>query len=405
MADSSAIRYLQIAKQDAGVTEVPGSTEFNFVDFQGDPIYADSAPNKVEVQLQRDDGEMAEAVEGQRTGGINFTTLIRGTGDGASDEVSSDPAELSVLMDVACGFDGQLGTGTVCDGTTQAVGQLDVEAGDGAQFKDGTSGTDCPSALIVNSSQSIAQWEAREVTGVSTDALTLDRDLQGVPAAAAPVYAATSWYIDADNPEHDTVYADIEGTAFRDILLGCGANFTINMDPTTPLAQIEWALMANDIDYDDSLATPTYSAPTSAGGIPVKNCPFWWGSTKTTLRSLSIASGLDLKPKKSTEGAQGNAGWLYEYSGAKISGELYYDHTIFKNAQGSTADTVDVAVQIGPTSASDTDGNCLYVRIPNMQLMGMVKASADGVDVMQFEGVARRPSAGNGSIRFHLFGG
>jgi len=98
---------------------------------------------------------------------------------------------------------------------------------------------------------------------------------------------------------------------------------------------------------------------------------------------------------------RGNNGFIYNYTGAKFSGKIYWNDTTMGTFQGDNV--VDIAFQLGDTSASATPGNCLYTRIPALSVTEAKMVKHNGIDAMAFSGIATRPSSGTGSVRLHLF--
>lgn len=389
----SAIRWLQVGVQ-SGVTDTPGS--FTFLDPQGD-FFPEAVQGKTPVDTQRDDGEFSAPVLGPKSGGFSFTGLVRGKGVGAGyvsgAGVAAVGGEYDALFDALFGVAGSHGTGYVISGTgsdTDTVALAD------------TSGHPVGNGILVDTGAgAVTRYEAREVTAITTNtSADLDRALQAAPTGAETAYASTSWYADADNSAHNHLYFKAEGENWRRDFLGCALKLSL-VCPAGGPALWQWQVMCDDWD-DVAEANPTYSSPTSAAALHVLGSPFWWGSTKTELIECQIDFGFEPEPRAATEGVNGAVGWIYRYTGARFSGKMYHVDATMAGMQSSS--TYDIAFQLGDMTASTTPGNCLYTRIPAFSPDGDPKFEKHaGIDVISFSGLATRPSAGNGSLRMHLF--
>ncbi len=191
----------------------------------------------------------------------------------------------------------------------------------------------------------------------------------------------------------------MEAENWRRDFWGCACKLTINL-PAGGLAQYNWEVMANTW-ADVAEGSVTYSSPTSAAALSVLGSPFWIGATKTELIDATITINVDAQPRGATEGSEGQNGWISNYSGSTIQGRIYHNDTTLGNFQSSN--TYDVAFQLGDVSSDATKGNCVYIRIPALAVETANIETYNGVDIINFTGRATRPSAGNGSLRFHLF--
>ena len=389
MSSASMIRHLQLGLQTTGPTQVPGS--FQFIDTQGDPVYAQTNPGRTPVDLQRDDGLMAADEAGVKTGQLSFDTLLRGKGSGAGDGTTAVGGELDELMDALTGFSGQHGEGTTVNDLSPAVASFDLTSI--ANIETGQTGTECASGIMVETSSG---YHAREIHTRSSNTVTVDRDLPEAPADAAVVYAATSWYFDGSNPDHSHIYAKLEGEDWRDALIGCGVTGSLTIPEGGGRVSCSWALDANDVDDTTAEEDPTYSAATSATGIAARDCFFYIDDTSTDLIDASIQFGAAHAPKGSINGAQGANGKVYTYNGSQISLRLYYTDALW--TLFSATATIDIAFQLGTTP-----GNCWYIRVPAFQSTSIQKEKYNGVDIINITGKDCRQSGRNGSLRMHCF--
>jgi len=388
----SALRWLQVGTQ-TGTTDVPA--EYVFINPQGD-VAPTANQGKVPVDIQRSDGEITAPVLGAKSGGFSFTGLVRGKGSGAGvvsgAGVAAVGGEFDKLFDALFGAAGSHGTGTT-SGTTHDTDTIKMAD---------TSGHPAGNGLLIDSDPTAAtRYEAREVISISTNtSVELDRVLQGTPANATVAYASTSWYADADDSDHSHLRFLMEGESWARDFLGCAVKLTLNC-PAGGLAQWQWEVMANDWE-DIADGSLTYSSPTSAAALSVLGSPFYIGATKTELIECSLDFGFEPQPRLATEGANGQNGWIYNYTGAKFNFKVYHNDTTMNTLQ--SASTVDLAFQLGDMSSSSTPGNCLYTRIPAFACDGNPQIETfNGVDAISVSGIATRPSSGTGSLRMHLF--
>lgn len=382
------MRWLQVGTQ-TGTTDTPGA--FTFIDAQNQPIIPETSQGKLDVTLQNSDGEKTASCLGAKTGSINITTLVRSNGTAAGDGDTAAVTEVKTLMDAAMGFTGQAGVGDTA-GSSNTTSS--IKLADTSLFFDGTASTQAASGIMMDVGSSV--YEAREVATVNTDTdIVPDRVFSAAPANSAVIYAATSWYLDADNTAHSHLYFKTEGENWRRDLLGCATTLKLNLSPAS-LATFEWGVVANNWT-DTAEENPTYSAPSSACGLAVLGSPFYIGATKTEFIEGSIDFGLAPQKRTATEGAQGANGFIYTYAGATFSGKIYHNDTTLATMQSAT--TIDIAFQLGTSPA-----NAWYFRIPALDVKDAKIVEYNGVDVIEFSGVATRPSAGKGSVRVHCFG-
>jgi len=345
---------MQVALQ-SGTTDTPGA--FTHIDVQGD-FNPNTDQGKVPVEVERDDGEITKPAMGAKSGGFPLTGLVRGKGAGAGNSTAAVGGEFDALLDALCGAAGAHGTGLTsgADHDTDTIKLAD------------TGGHPIGNGLLIDSDPT---------SGVRYE----------------------SWYLDADDSAHSHVYCKAEGEDWRRDLLGCGVKASL-VCPAGGLAQWQWEILANDWE-DEAEENPTYSAPTSVGALSVLGSPFYIGATKTELIECTIDFGMDPQPRTATDGANGQNGWIYNYGGAKANFKIYWNDTTMGTFQGDNV--VDIAFQLGDTSASATPGNCLYTRIPALSVTEAKMVKHNGIDAIAFSGIATRPSSGTGSVRIHLF--
>lgn len=394
---ASSIRWLQVGKSSSATT-APGA--YKFVDPQGD-ITMNAQQTKLDVDLQRDDGDHAQPVLGPKTGDVGFSTLVRGKGTNQADGEASDPPDdLEILLDCLMGVAASARNADTT-GAGNATGQLAFA--DTSEFSEGT--TDAASGIMIDNGAE--GWIAREVETITTNTwVAVDRSYLAQPADTILVQHATSWYLDADSTDPTSaggyVHTKLEGENWMREHKGCGVACTLSAPPGG-LAAFNWTLTADDW-ADSAEEAPSYSAVTTEPGLTVMSSPFYIGETETCLIAFELDFGVSYQARTCTGGTNGQDGWIrmLDSPGALLTGTIYHSDATLATMQGDNV--LDVAFQLGSTTSSATPGSCLYVRIPALSITDASITSHNGVDAIQFTGRATRPSSGLGSVRLHLFG-
>jgi len=389
---NSAVRWLQL---DTAATPDASPSSHVFVDSQN-AFAPDAAQTKIPVMGQTDDGELSAPVLGPKSGGLTFQARLRGRGTIAADgDTAAIPDDLDKLLEVATGFASQNGVGDV-SGASHSTTVLALT--DTSLFFDGKSGATMASGVGVIGG---GKYELREVETVTTDtSLTLDRAVLGAPADSAVLHAASSFYIDADAAEHAYAYFRAEGENWRRDFDGCAVLLKINAPPAG-LATIDFTVQANDWT-DTAEENPTYATPGGAAELVVMGSPFYIGSTKTQLISFSLDAGLTVAPRTATQGVNGQYGWLYSNTGAKVSGMIY--HTDATLASMQAVGTLDLSMQLGDDASAKAFESGAYIRMPAVAVEDAKIVSHNGVDAIEWSGTCTRPASGKGSVRLHIFG-
>ena len=398
MSNPSCVRWLQIGNQSARGTAA--STLYH-VDFQ-DEFYPVTDVSRIERNDLRYDGEFGNALIGPKSGSVSPTLFLRGGGTAAGDGTAMvNNFEMSQVLNSLFGAVGNLGTGVI-SGTSHDTDTIKLAATANWPVGQGI--------LIDSDSTAGSRYEAREVKSVSTDtSVDLDRALQGAPANAAVAYASTSYKIDPDTVDRAALHltVDVEGDGFRRQLIDCLPKCKLVVPSAGP-CRLETELVCGDwTDLAD--ANPTYAANYDNLGTPLmgNGSIFWLGATKTDLLECTIDFGLTPTPHTSVNGTNGMNGFHMIYEGATFTGKIYddSDSTLAEMVSGTGITTYDIAIQIGGTGTSACS-NCVYIRIPVLDIVRANRENVGGVDVISFTGKARRVASGTGvsSLTMHVFG-
>jgi hypothetical protein len=377
---------------------------WKFVDAQNQPVLPSADVAKLPIHVQNQDGEITAPVVGPKSGTVDIQTLVRGDGTAGGDTiVATAPSEIGALMRSATGSAGTASTGRV---STTANTDTVINVANTTGLHGSGQTTQCPSGVAIYDSDATFGWNLREVQTVVTDtSVTLDRALSFTPADGRSLFAAYSWFIDADKASHDYIRAHVEGENWKRDMIGCATTFKMNF-PSGGLATIDWVLSAND--WADISDTPdsTYIAPTTQTPLICQDMRFWLGNALSGLGALeliegSLDSGLSVAPRTAMNGANGQNGWITTYNGATFSGKVYHEDFLLDTMQGGA--TFDMALEICRRGLLETQGNALYIRIPALSITEAKIESYNGVDVIAFTGTATRPAAGPGSVRIHMW--
>lgn len=227
-------------------------------------------------------------------------------------------------------------TTTVIEGDTGAVTALGAAVGD----------------WIV--ATTTAGLEARVITAIATDQITVDRALSSAPANGSALYGTVTGRLSDTNTNSLVGWSYLDGDHFRQMAVGLLASdmeISIDLASGTPEAMVKFSGPGGLIIPHTATSIPT---PTTAGQPLVPAAVYaWFGTTKHCPTSLSLKSnnGQELR---------NNEGCSMYPTGVKLTGnggkrsitfdvemlltgstiEGYYD-----NADALTA--YDVIVQIG----------------------------------------------------------
>ncbi len=347
---------------------------------------------KLEKDIIRGDNHYSTFEVGPQEATLALELLVRGINgnDGGSAATYATKTEIGQILDVICGVDGNDdGVAGGSDVVTNATPDITVDPGEGSDYTIGN-------AVLFNTG---TEWVAREITGIATDTLTMDRGWSGT-ATSANIVPSASWYLDAADPSHTHAYFLVESdgttsaTEWGRALFGCMSSATLNV-PNGGLVTLstDWQTTKFTSPAHSSL---TFSAPTVGDEIVAIDSPFFIGSTQTDLIELSVDFGLELQKHQTYDGTNGFSGYKVIRKRPVITGKIYYNQTTMATLQGATAQ--DLAVQLGRSGAG-----AMYVRMPAASIESATRSDFNGQEAIDFVAVGTRPSAGNGALRIHLF--
>ena len=156
--------------------------------------------------------------------------------------------------------------------------------------------------------------EARQITNIATDAMTVTPALTSAPANGSAITAAVSYRLSDTNVLSMILYSYLDGDNFREKLPGCivsDMEVSIDLASGTPEAMVKFSGAGARIS---TLAT-TIPTPTTAGQplVPNGGVFAWFGTTKVCPTSVSLKSnnGMELR---------NNEGCSFYPTGVKLTG-------------------------------------------------------------------------------------
>lgn len=204
---------------------------------------------------------------GAKSGTLSFKTELKGSGTVAADGVAAIAAESDQILQALFGTVTR-GTGSIVVSAGSTVNVVNVSTGDGAGFT--------KYMMAIFNCGATYGYVARFITGISTDALTLDRALPAVPANGAAVYAS-SMYTRANTGHSSLAFVAKRGqsTSIEYTFLGC----KIDTAKITGIAARGTAILEVTCSVTDWVATTKGSlAGTSLTGITAVKAPVIKGS-------------------------------------------------------------------------------------------------------------------------------
>ena len=370
-AINSALKTVRVGKE-ATLDATPST--FTYIKPQGDPLFPDVMVEKIEQTGQRDAGQIAAACVGNSTGAASIDLLARGSGTAADDGDTAGTAELGVLMAAALGNDAVSDTS---DSITSATGStITVGSGGGSHYTVGNA------VLFKSSISSGYIYEIGFIKSIAGDVITLEHAPRGtVVTASAVLYSSSTWTANqTDGAGHDTVqlqvFADDDWSKY---LKGCSVIGSLDI-PESGQSHIKFDLVADDVERDDSgVTSPTFVSATSACAITMANNNFHFGGDRKELISANVDFGFDVAQIPAQSGANGHSGHMYTWRGAKVTGKMFYDATVYGDMD--SASTFDLELQVGISG-----GNALAVMMRDVSFTSAKHATSSGIDVLEFEG-------------------
>jgi hypothetical protein len=274
-------------------------------------------------------GLKVAGVIGAQGGELKFRTGIPGLATAGASGVQAVPEPWFDELMQACGFAATDDTGGAVAGSSSSTTSVDMAD---------ASGVTVGSLVMING-------EVRIVTAKATNTITVAPPLSNAPAAADVVYAGANYHTSDSDPGTVTFVAKGDGYVFR--FKGCKGSVALVDTSASKRPMLEWTFM---VDSHDS-SEPSGSVPSRvlSNHIPsVVGSPLSWGSTKTVSSAFTFAQTRDLKPKESTEGTQGRAGWLIADEKPVAGFKPYYSSSYQTDFDAGT--TRSLLQQIGSTA-------------------------------------------------------
>lgn len=355
----------------------------------------------VDRDLVRGDNENFASVNGAKATGITFDLEARGLQGGAGDGIAANYAtnsQVGTLLDCIAGANGNNDTGQATAAAGSSGTTVEV---------DDTTATNGNAILVAGADSGVLQ--AREVSsGGGTTTLTIPRSLVDdtgtTPAledaaASSTVYASSSWFLAAENCNHIHAWFHCDGDSFERKFFGCMSNAKMTIDPG---GLCLWNFEFQGTNWTDVTGGLTYAAHNAGEptlGLDVK---FMIGDSLTSpegrwdLIEGSVDFGMSMSPKASLDADNGLAGFKVLGFDPTITAKFYYNEDLFNGLQQAT--TRDISLQVGQQA-----GSCYLFRMPNADAREVKHTVTDGIETIDCVFHATRPTAGNGSLRVHMF--
>jgi len=206
--------------------------------------------------------------------------------------------------------------------------------------------------LIAVDVSAVYGLEVRQITGITTDAVTVDRALSAAPVSGRSVYVGTTYRMTESALISLYLWLFGSGTGYRYAVPGVilpEMDFSLNFGEAVPIGKFRFSGMGKfEITHSASRPTPTFA------GVPLAPAlgSIWLGTTKNCLTSLNlnVKNGLELRNNESCD---------LQPTGVKRTGNnsrFHIEHTAefylttdrltdYNNAMSRTAR--DTIVQIG----------------------------------------------------------
>lgn len=343
--------------------------------------------------LVRGDAHQYARRTGAQVTSLDIELFIRGLATPADNTVLAVTTSLEYawLFNSVFGQAGVCGTGATITGGVGASSTLIV--GETAGFPVGNA------VLFSNGTENVAREIVARSAASGAGTLTLDRDYTGAPAGVA--YGSISWYLNAANSNHLHTAWDLLGDNWRRKLSGCLGNMVIPVPTGGQMLSARFGLLGTAWE-SATVDGASFSAQTYGSEIKALAASIFLGDDQYNLIDGEISLGLTPNPRPTPAGVNGFLGYACKEPTPSMKGKFQFGaltgeltDTLLRAIQGET--TYDAAVQFGVMP-----GACMYSRFPALD-MTIDLDKADGYDVAAFDGMACRPSAGNGAMRFHLF--
>tara|TARA_Y100000361_G_C11159934_1_gene346602 strand:- start:2173 stop:3372 length:1200 start_codon:yes stop_codon:yes gene_type:complete len=389
------IRLLKFGKHASATDVTTDAATSYFLDARnGFQITTDQ--QRVERPLIQSDNYNYLSVNGVKESGLAYDLELRGINGGAGNGTSSAYAtktQLGSILDVVCGTNGSDGTGDNLG--TQTATNL-VTAG-GA----GTMVAPVGNALLARGATS-GVYQAREVITSADPDFTVARPFlqaDSTPEQAedgSECFASASWYLNAANANHIHGWHEVEGDSFTRKFFGgmTSMGFTFEAGGLC-MANMDWSC-TNWTDAGNG-GTLTYAAQPAGFPVVGKEILFCIGSTRYDLISATIDLGLESTPKTALDAPNALSGYKCIKFDPKITCQFYYNEALHAALQAANT-SQDISLQAGVTA-----GSAALFRMPNADPREVKHSTTDGIETIDVTFHATIPSAGDGSLRIHLF--
>lgn len=145
--------------------------------------------------------------------------------------------------------------------------------------------------------------EVRQITGIATDVVTVDRALSAAPATGRAVYGGTTYRLSEASAVSLYLWLFGSGTGYRYAVPGLilpEMDFSIGFGDAVPIGKFRFTGMGKfEVTHTETRPTPT------TAGIPLAPAlgSIWMGATKNCLTSLNlnVKNGLELRNNESCD--------------------------------------------------------------------------------------------------------
>lgn len=245
-------------------------------------------------------GHHQTGIVGRKGGTLTFRIGLHGL-QSAATGAASEYAWMKPLLE-ACGYTRSAGTGTTVDGSSATTTSVPVVSAAGLAV----------GQLVV------IGGEARLVTDIIANTLTVAPALSSAPGDSDPVHAAASYWLTGSEPSESVSFiAKMDGHSY--IAAGCNGVVAIDSVSAGQRPMLTFTFNVDRWTRSVSGLTSTYPALSMPNGIVARASPFWWGATRRAVREVGFNPGQTIVEKASTEGDQGRAGWAYSNAEPALS--------------------------------------------------------------------------------------
>lgn len=278
----------------------------------------------------RADGRYIGPIDGKQASSVSLALRLRGLSRG-SDTAASTPTstqtELANILTSLWGQDGQSQSGsTVSSSTTNTI---TVASASGFVEGGGV-------AVTIG-----GKLEVYTITGISSNTLTLDRDLSGTPSGNA--IASATWWPKHDNTRHKHLALAMEGENYRTQVLGLLGSGSIDFGAGSR-GVLSLSLTGTAHEHG-AKEDPVFVAPTTGEDVVSLDCLLFVDGESYDALSASFDFGVETKPQDAITATNGHDGHRAMGKKPTLKVTLYRDATLFQALQSSG--TKSVLLQVG----------------------------------------------------------